>query len=159
RREASGKLTRLRSFLFRGASVLWLLTIATRATVLAADHAGRVVFGSVPMPGVSVTAVRGDVPKTTATDEQGAYRLADLAEGVWSLRVEMLGFATIAESVTVGGDAPAPTWQLKLLPFDEITRGLPPPSRSEAPEPPRATPLAGRASGGSASAAAPASGF
>jgi hypothetical protein len=137
--------------------------MATRATLLAADHAGRVVVGSVPMPGVSVTAVRDDVQKATVTDEQGIYRFTDLAEGVWTLRVEMLGFATLTESVTVGGDTPAPTWELKLLPFEEITRGLPPPVRSEPPEPPRA-PLAGRTSGGGntaapASPSAPSSGF
>ncbi len=147
----------MRHFLLRCASLVCLLTIATRATLVAADHAGRVVFGEVPMPGVSVTAVRDDLQKTTVTDEQGIYRLTDLTEGVWTLRVEMIGFATLAESITVGADTPAPTWQLKLLPFEEITRGLPPPTRSEAGEPPRA-PIAGRTSGGSAAPAA-SSGF
>src|SRR6185369_11873293 len=138
---------------------LCLLTTATRATLFAADHAGRVVFGNLPLPGVSVTAVRGDVQKATVTDEQGIYRFADLADGEWTLRIEMIGFATVEERVTVGGDQQAPTWPLTLLPFETIARGLPPP-RSE-PEPPRPT-LTGRTSGGSAAApAAPAtpSGF
>ena len=148
----------MRPFLLRCAPLVVLLTMATRATLLAADHAGRVVFGNVPMPGVSVTAVRDDVQKTTVTDEQGIYRLTDLGDGEWTLRIEMLGFAPIVERVTIGGGAPAPTWELKLLPFDEITRGLPTPARSDSVEPPRA-PLAGRAPSGSTAPPSPPSGF
>ena len=39
------------------------------------------------------------------------------------VRVEMLGFAPRSQEITIAGDAPASTWELKLLPFDEITRG------------------------------------
>src|SRR5262249_11902949 len=52
--------------------------------------------------------------------------------------------APVNADVTIAGDAAASTWNLKLLPFDDIARGVPPPS----PEPADAqrTPIPGRAS-------------
>ena len=110
-------------------------------------------------PGATVTATRENQQRVTVTDQQGVYRFANIADGVWTLRIEMLGFATINQDVTVDADTPAPTWDLELLPFEEITRGLPPPG-AEAKEPPRA-PIAGRQAGAAPLAAPPAapSGF
>jgi hypothetical protein len=134
------------------------LLLTARVGAAAADHYGRVTFGTVPVPGAMVTAVQGDQQRVTVTDPQGVYRLTDIADGMWTFRIEMLGFATITRDVTIGPDSPAPTWELKLLPFDEITRGVAP-STPEPNEPARA-PIAGRSAGG-AGAAAPAarSGF
>lgn len=92
-----------------------------------------------PLPGATVTAVQGETQKTTVTDDQGIYRLDDLADGVWTVRVEMLGFATLTLDVPVGRNAPPPTFDLQLLPFEAITRGLSPPT-SQPQEPSRATP-------------------
>ena len=66
--------------------MIWLITIAlilaARVDVTAADHYGRVTFGSVPVPGATVTAVQGDQQRVTITDLQGIYRFTDIAEGV-----------------------------------------------------------------------------
>ena len=115
----------LRRVLLRWACVAWMLfLVAGRpAVVVAADHVGRVLVGRVPLPGATVTAVHGNSQRTTVTDEQGIYHFEDLAEGIWTFRVEMLGFATLTQDVAVGKSAL--TWELKLLPFREITRGLP----------------------------------
>ena len=111
----------------------------------AADHYGRVTFGSVPVPGATVTATQvtrdpqsaiRDPPsaKQTVTDASGTYHLADLTPGVWTVRVEMLGFVTVEQDITVAADARALTgdadastaradvltWELRLLPIDEI---------------------------------------
>ena len=59
---------------------------------------------------------------------------ADIADGAWTIQIEMRGFATLTREVTIGPDAQPAMWELTLLPFEEITRGLPPP----APRPARA---------------------
>ena len=74
------------------------------------------------MPGATVTASQGELRVETSTDEQGIYRLADLADGSWTLQVEMLGFSTIRRDISIAGDAPPTTWELSLLPFEEITQ-------------------------------------
>src|SRR5258705_11969793 len=134
--------------------------IGTHEAVAAADHYGRVTFGAVPVPGATVTATQGDQTRATVTDVQGVYRLADIAGGVWALRIEMLGFATLTREITIAPDSPSPTFALTLLPFDEITRGLP----RTTPEPiaPARTPIAGRRAGtvpAPPASAAPRSGF
>src|SRR5262250_1076095 len=126
--------------------VLAVLLVACRSTPLvAAEHHGRVTFGAVPVPGATVTALRGDERRATVTDQQGAYRFANIGEGVWTIRIEMLGFVPLTAEITVGTDAPASSWELALLPFDEIARGLPAPV-PQPPEPAR-RPVAGRATG------------
>src|SRR5947208_9992369 len=114
--------------LFRAFVISWLLALPGLAPDAAAeDHYGRVTFGAVPVPGASVTATQGDQTRTTVTDVQGVYRLADIAGGPWTLRIEMLGFATLHQQITIAPDSPSPTFELKLLPFDVITRDLPRP--------------------------------
>jgi hypothetical protein len=82
----------------------------------------------------------------------GIFRFPDLADGVWTIKVEMRGFGTLTREVTVGANAPASTWELTLLPFEEITRGLPPPVSQAAPVQPSGT------SGGSTNGLKPATG-
>ena len=107
---------------------LAVLVVGANDWLAAGQHAGQVTFGGLPVPGATVTASQGDRQVATTTDQQGIYRFADLADGVWSVRVEMLGFSTLSESIAVAADAPPSMWELKLLPFEEITRGLPPPT-------------------------------
>src|SRR5215468_12441427 len=89
-----------------------------------ADHYGQVTFAGLPVPGATVIASQGDTDRATVTDQQGVYRFANLADGAWTIRVEMVGFSPLSESVTIPAPAP-PTFVLKLLPFAEITAGLP----------------------------------
>ena len=67
---------------------------------------GQVTFAGVPVPGATVTATKGDVTRTTITDEEGVYRLADLADGPWTVRVTMLGFFPLEQEVVAVADAP-----------------------------------------------------
>ena len=55
------------------------------------------------------------------------FRLPDATAGVWTLRVEMLGFEQLTREITVTPEPQPSAWMLTLKPFDEITRGLPPP--------------------------------
>ena len=72
-----------------------------------------------PVPG-AVTATQGDKRFSSVTDQQGAYSFADLADGVWTIRVEMLGFEPAERDVAVAAGTPAPEWELKVLPFEAI---------------------------------------
>ena len=100
----------------------------------ASDHVGYVTLGEVPVPGVKVVAAQGDTRVTAYTNAEGAYRLAGLAEGTWTISLEMVGFAPATRQITVAPDAQPERWALTMKPFDEITRGIPIPP----PEPARA---------------------
>jgi hypothetical protein len=86
----------------------------------AAEHHGQVNFNGLAVPGATVTATGGDQKFVAVTDQQGAYSFPGLADGVWSIQVEMLCFATIKQEVAVAPDAPSPVWDLKVLPLEEI---------------------------------------
>ncbi len=93
-------------------------------------------FTGVPVPGATITATQGDIRLVTTSDLQGVYRLAEMADGAWTIRVEMLGFVTINREVTLPSDGRPLAWELTVVPFAEITRALPPPASSQgAPDP------------------------
>src|SRR5450755_704619 len=103
------------------------------AGLMAAEHHGTIKFGGLPVPGATVTAIKGDKKLTTTTDETGKYTFADLADGAWTIEVEMLGFAKLSNEVGVAFDAPAPEWNFKFLPMSAI---MAPPAASAAPTKP-----------------------
>ncbi len=80
----------------------------------AAEHHGVVKANGQPLPGATVTATLDAKTLTTSTDDQGNYSFADLPDGVWTIKVQMLGFSTMSRDVGVTADAPSPTWDLKL---------------------------------------------
>jgi hypothetical protein len=84
----------------------------------AAEHKGTVKFGTVPIPGATVTAQQGERKANTLTDTQGNYIFSDLTEGTAKISIDMRGFASQEREVPVAepGD-----WKLTLLPLTEIT--------------------------------------
>src|SRR4051794_21922000 len=92
--------------------------------LLASEHHGVVKSGGLPIPGATVTATQGDKKLVTTTDDQGAYSFPNLADGLWNIQVEMLGFAKKAEEVGVAPNAPSPTWDVKLLSPAELRTSL-----------------------------------
>src|ERR1700704_359142 len=109
------------------------LLAGTHHVLAGGEHSGQVVFGGLPVPGATVTASAGDKKLVTSTDEEGMFKLPDASEGVWTLKVEMLGFEMLTRDVTVTA-APQPSaWTLVLRPFDDITRGIPRPAPAAAP--------------------------
>jgi hypothetical protein len=98
----------------------------------------------------------GDKRVSVVTDDSGLYDFADLADGVWKLKVEMLCFEPIEKEIAVAANAPAAEWTLKLLPFDQIKASAPPPPPSSST--PAATPAPGAATTQPAAAAASESG-
>jgi hypothetical protein len=102
-------------------SIAALIFVCLSSSALAsAEHRGLVRFGGQPVPGATVTAIQGDKRLATVTGPFGDYSFPDLADGVWTIQIEMLCFAAVKSEVTVAADAPAPEFELKLLPLNEI---------------------------------------
>src|SRR5262245_31462967 len=104
-----------------------LALLALSFALSAAEHHGQVNFGGLPVPGATVTATQGEKRLVAVTDPAGAYSFADLADGSWKIRVEMICVEPMEREVAIAPNAPAPAWELKLLPFEEIKASAPPP--------------------------------
>jgi hypothetical protein len=115
--------------------ILWFAASASASSWIespaTSERHGRVVFGGLPLPGVTVTASEGDKKFVALTNQQGGYSFPDLPDGVWTIEVEMLCFVPIKQEVTLGADAAIPDWELKLLPYDQIQAAAGP--QPEAP--------------------------
>jgi hypothetical protein len=104
----------------RGLTLAFALLL--QSGLFASDHYGEVTFTGLPVPGATVTATQGDKTVVATSDPIGIYKLSDLADGVWTVRVEMLGFESLSQEITVAEKSPPATFALKLLPFDEIKK-------------------------------------
>jgi hypothetical protein len=93
----------------------------------ASEYKGVVKFGGLPLPGATITATQDDKKLAVLSDQQGAYTFPDLADGGWTIQVEMLCFATVKSVVVVAAGAPASEWEMKLLPMAEIQAAAGPP--------------------------------
>ena len=83
----------------------------------ASEHKGQVRVGEVPIPGAVVLAKQGDKAFRAVTDSSGSYAFPDLADGSWTVRVEMAGFETEQLEVAASRDAEIVQWNLKMLPM------------------------------------------
>lgn len=86
----------------------------------ASEHHGQVVFNGLAVPGATVTATQGDKKVAAITNRQGTYSFSDLQDGSWTIEVGMTGFSTVKQDATVAPNAPPATWELNLLPLDQI---------------------------------------
>jgi hypothetical protein len=96
--------------------ILWLASTLAAAS----EYRGEVTFGGLPVPGATVTATRGDTKLVSITNQGGAYSFADLIDGTWTIEIEMQCFSTIKQDVVIAPNISAATWELKLLPLDQI---------------------------------------
>ena len=94
--------------------------LAPSSVARASQYQGRVTFNGLPVPGATVTAVEGAKKFAEITDQQGLYAFPDLADGTWTIEVEMTGFSTIKKDVVIAPNMPAAKWELKVLPLAEI---------------------------------------
>lgn len=129
--------------------------------LMASEQHGLVTFGGLPVPGATVTATptvtatQGDKKLVAVSDANGAYSFPDLADGIWTIQVQMLGFSTIKDEITVTPEAKPAAWELKMLPLDQIHAETqlaarpqpppPPPSAPAEPQKPEAKPPASEA--------------
>src|SRR5580704_14800545 len=107
-------MTRVRHFV---CVVAWL---AFSAMAAASPFRGVVTFGGLPLPGAIVTATQGTTTKTAVSDGDGAFQFDDLADGKWTIDVQMQTFAPMHAEVTIAPSVPAAAYDLKLLSTDQI---------------------------------------
>ena len=112
-----------RTRIYLGRLVLAWLAVSG---LMASEYRGAVKAGGLPVPGATVTATQGATKHVTTTDERGAFQFAGLADGIWTIEVEMLGFAKLTRQVSVGPGAPATDWELKFLPVEALVASLRP---------------------------------
>jgi hypothetical protein len=124
----------------------WRLLLAACFTLTglsASESHGSVKSGGLPVPGATVTATQGDQKVVTTTDETGYYSFPDLADGIWKISVEALGFVTASREIGVAADVPGPEWDLKYQTLEAITN--PPKPEAPATAPPSEAAPAGAA--------------
>jgi len=122
--------TGARLFLF--CAIAWLSGLSL---AMASEYHGQVTFGGLAVPGstVKVTATQGDKTAVAITDSQGFYSFADLADGKWTITIEMTGFALVKQEVTVAPNAPVGAFELKLLTLEQMLATAKPVQPEAAP--------------------------
>jgi len=100
-------------------TIAWL---AFSSLAIASEYHGQVTFGGIPVPGttVTVTATQGDRKVVAVTDPQGVFSFPDLADGTWTLTIEMTGFAPLKQDITIAPNATPGAFELKILTLDQI---------------------------------------
>ena len=91
-----------------------LVMLARCGVAAASEYRGQVTFGGLPVPGATVKATQGTRQFSTITDQEGLYSFPDLADGAWTIQVEMTGFASLKQEVAIGPNAPPDAWFRKL---------------------------------------------
>ncbi len=97
-----------------------VLVCLTASAWALSGHRGQVTFNGLPVPGATVTATQDGNKFVTVTDQQGSYSFPELKDGSCTIEVEMPGFATVRQEITVAPSGPAQRWELKMLPLAEI---------------------------------------
>ena len=128
-------LGRLRQILYL---VCTFVALAFPCLAAASEYHGQVTFAGLPLPGATVTAAQGSKRLIAITDQGGLYTFPDLADGSWTIDIEMQCFSPVHAEVTVSPTTPPAKSELILLPLSQITAltKLPPaplPSPNAAP--------------------------
>ena len=115
-----------------------ILANAIQQAPAASEVTGRVLFAGLAVPGATVTAIRSVPPErrlATQSDDTGAFRLADLEDGAWTIRVEMRGFVTITQNITVPFTQGPLDVTLTMQSLDQMAAAPPPPLPAVAGSP------------------------
>ena len=97
-----------------------LLGVCAWAHAASRAYYGMVTFGGLPLPGATVTVAQGAQKFVAVSDQGGVYHFDNLADGIWTIEVEMQCFETLHAQVTIGSDTQAGKWEMKLLPVDKL---------------------------------------
>jgi hypothetical protein len=104
----------------------------------AAVLTGRILFAGLPVPGAVITASHGERVVTTTSDVDGVFRLSDLDEGGWTVRVQMRGFADATREIAIPFTGEPLTITLTMRSYAEIVGPAGPPAavpeRLDAPD-------------------------
>ena len=77
-------------------------------------------FGEAAVPGALVEATQGTNTVRAVTDDNGHYTMPDLADGAWTLQVDVPGFELIKREVVVSPGAPPQQWDLTMLSLQNL---------------------------------------
>ena len=116
-----------------------LLCVALSPLAIASAYKGQVTYNGVPVPGAIVTVTQGKTGFAAITDAQGNYSFPDLADGAWTLHIEMTGFAEVQQPITVAPNAAAAQIDLKMLPPGQLQADV---ASSTSPPPSAPAPVA-----------------
>ena len=81
---------------------------------------GRVTFAGVGVPGATVSALRDSKTLSTLSTDDGTFKIADVDNGTWTLRVEMRGFVPMSREIVVPIDGAPPVVTLTMKTLVEI---------------------------------------
>ncbi|SEG16406.1 Carboxypeptidase regulatory-like domain-containing protein [Bryocella elongata] len=110
------------------------MAVVLPAAALASEFHGHVRYGSVPVPGATVTLTQGDKQFSTITDSLGIYQFADVPDGTWKISISLRGFAPMDNTVTVAANAPQGDFTLDMLAMPELL-AMAQPEAAPAPKP------------------------
>lgn len=111
----------------RSNRLAWALVwVVFSGSAMASPYRGVVTFGGLPLPGATITATHEMKTYTAVSDQAGAFAFDDLADGKWSLDIVMQCFTPIHIEVAVAPNMSAASWELKLLPAEQIAAGSQP---------------------------------
>ena len=96
-----------------------LAALGAPAAAFASEIHGQVIFSGQPVPGATVTMMRGAHIRHRHRPER-LIQLCHLPDGTWQIKIEMLCFAPVESQVMVSPNTPAGKWELTLLPVDQI---------------------------------------
>lgn len=125
----------MRRHLFKAAFISFLLSLLVTGKARASEYYGQVKFGDIPVPGVTVKAMKGESVITAITDDRGLYRFADLSKGEWSLEISLQCFVPIRTEITIAATNPPGQFELRLLSAEqlaELATASPPTNHSSA---------------------------
>jgi hypothetical protein len=94
--------------------------LAFASAAFASEYHGRVMFAGVPIPGAVVTMTQGTEQVSTVTDSQGLYQFPQLTDGSWKIHVEMRGFASLDDTITVAPNLTQGELELKIQSLDQM---------------------------------------
>ncbi len=100
--------------------IFWVMAFARPA--LASEYHGLVTFGGLPLPGATVTVTQSTKKLSTVSDQSGMFTFSDLTDGPGKIEIEMQCFSPVQADITISPGAPAATWELTLLPLDQIAK-------------------------------------
>jgi hypothetical protein len=109
--------------------------LALPALAIASEYHGQVTLNGLPVSGASVSAAQGEKRSIAITDDTGFYSFPDLADGLWTIQVDMTGFAPIKQEVTIAPNAVAGKWELKMLSLDQLRAAAKPVKITAEPPP------------------------
>lgn len=112
--------------------------LACSALAAASPYRGVVTFGGLPLPGATVTATQGATTQTAVSDANGAFQFDDLADGKWTIDIQMQLFAPVHVDVTIAPNLPAAAYDLKLLSPEQMQASAEP-AKPAAQAPPATT--------------------